>query len=511
MGTACAFTYYRACLFFRARVIALSSDLLSFVFEVSPRNVVVLHNPHLIDYQALLVESELVGGECPYWACVPSKALLRPAETLEAARAVGGAREIAMEGLQHLAAKYGAEKKSVINREGAWTRRDFFTKNWDDTVAIGVMKRAGVDVCRGFGRIVGIKQVGVKPWGGEEIEFEAEHAVVVSTGSEPVIPDIPGLPEAKPWTPREAVSASCVPEHLVVVGAGPVGTELATAYRQLGSKVTLVAGNTRILPKFEPEASKRILASLEKSGVEVVLGTQVTGVKREGENVIASLSTGIDIQGTEILIATGRKARTTGMNLESLGLTGGTALATDDTMLVTGMKQSWLYAIGDPNGIAPLTHMSKYQGKIGGDSIVARAKDAMEGKPSSQPFSMLSSGASQGAIPQVTFSDPQIASVGMTLKAAKEAGLEVREAAVKMAGPGTFLHAEGYDGWAQWVVKDDGRLLGATFVGRDVTELLHASTVAIVGKMTVEQLWHAIPAFPTMSETYVSLLEACGL
>jgi pyruvate/2-oxoglutarate dehydrogenase complex dihydrolipoamide dehydrogenase (E3) component len=463
--------------------------------------------------QALLIESELVGGECPNWACVPSKALLRPADTLQATAAVGGAREIAKSGLQSLATKYGAGTKSIVDLEGTWTRRDFFTKHWNDTAAITLMEKSGVDVCRGFGRIVGVKRVGVKPYGEEEIELEAKHAVVVSTGSEPVMPNIPGLLDAKPWIPREAVSAAHVPEHLLIVGGGPVGTELATAYKQLGSEVTLVTGTPRILPKFEPEASKRVLASLEKSGVKVILAAHVTNVKRDGATVTASLSTGTDIQGSEILVAAGRKARTTGLNLESIGLPGnGVTLSVDDTMLVTGIQQNWLYAIGDTNGLAPLTHIGKYQGKIGGDSIVARAKDTMEEKPSTQPFSKLSNRASQLATPQVTFSDPQVASVGMTLKAAREAGLKVREAATKMAGPGTFLHAEGYDGWAQWVVEEGtGRLVGATFVGRDVVDLLHASTVAIVGKMKVEQLWHAIPSFPTMSETYTSLLEACGL
>jgi pyruvate/2-oxoglutarate dehydrogenase complex dihydrolipoamide dehydrogenase (E3) component len=401
-----------------------------------------------------------------------------------------------------------------IDREGTWKRRDFFTKQWDDGVAIGAMERAGVDVVRGFGRILGAKKVGVRGFGGiDEVEFQARHAVVISTGSTPVMPAITGLMEVNPWTPREAVSATHVPQSLIVVGAGPVGTELATAYRQLGSEVTLVAGSSRVLFKFEPEASARVLKSLEQMGVTVIVATQVESVRREDGMVVASLSHGSDISGNEILIATGRKARTTGLNLESLGLPGeGAALSVDDTMRVAGVPDGWLYAVGDTNGVAPLTHIAKYQGKISGDSIVARAKGNMQEVPSSAPFSKISSKASQFAIPQVTFTDPQVASTGLTLKAAQNAGLQVKEVTAKMAGPGTFLHAEGYDGWAQWVVEEDsGRLLGATFVGRDVADLLYASTTAIVGGMTVEQLWHAIPSFPTMSETYTSLLEACGL
>jgi pyruvate/2-oxoglutarate dehydrogenase complex dihydrolipoamide dehydrogenase (E3) component len=401
-----------------------------------------------------------------------------------------------------------------VDREGTWERRDFFAKHWDDGVAIGVMERAGVDVVRGFGRILGVKKVSVRGFGGtDEVEFQARHAVVISTGSTPVMPAIRGLTDVNPWTPREAVSATHVPQSLIVVGAGPVGTELATAYRQLGSEVTLVAGSSRVLSKFEPEASMRVLKSLEQMGVTVILATQVESVKRQDGMVVASLSHGSDISGNEILIATGRKARTTGMHLESLSLPGeGATLSVDDTMRVTGVPDGWLYAVGDTNGVAPLTHIAKYQGKISGDSIVARAKGTMEETPSSAPFSKFSSKASQFAIPQVTFTDPQVASTGLTLKAARGAGLRVKEVSVKMAGPGTFLHAEGYDGWAQWVVEENsGRLVGATFVGRDVADLLHASTTAIVGGMTVEQLWHAIPPFPTMSETYTSLLEACGL
>lgn len=205
--------------------------------------------------------------------------------------------------------------------------------------------------------------------------------------------------------------------------------------------------------------------------------------------------------------------RTKRLNLGSLGLRGdGSALAVDDTTCVAGVKDGWLYAVGDMNGIAPLTHIGKYQGKISGDTIVAKASSAMEEEASSAPFSKFSCNASRFAVPHVTFTDPQVASTGSTLKDAESAGLRPREVTVNMAGPGTFSHAEDYDGWAQWVVEvNSGRLLGANFAGRDVADLLHASTTAIVGRMTVEQLWHAIPSFPTMSETYTSLLEACGL
>ena len=456
---------------------------------------------------ALIIESELVGGECPYWACVPSKALLRPMDVLEAAGAVGGARELVMDGK--------GMKKPVL--DGVWKRRDLFAKNWVDDANLKLMADHHVDVVRGFGRIAGVKKVTVQPWGSSgRMEFEARHAVAVCTGSEPVIPDeIAGLRGAQPWTPREAVSTSSVPKHLIILGSGPVGCELATAFVGFGGRVTLISGAEEVLSRFEPEAGRRVREALVKKGVDVRLRTNVLKVERKGEEekLELELSGGEILSGSEILVAAGRKPKTTDIGLESIGLEDGSILQADDTLCVHSVSGEWLYAVGDTNGQAPLTHMGKYSGKVAGDTIAARVKGTLAHGARATAFGPHSATAQHiEYTPQVTFTDPQVASIGLTMAQALKRGKKAKEVAVKMAGPGTLLHAEGYDGWAQWVVDEEShQLLGATFAGRDTAELLHASTVAIVGGLTIERLWHAVPSFPTTSEVYVSLLDACGL
>lgn len=460
---------------------------------------------------ALLIEEELVGGECPYWACMPSKALLRPGDTIESAKGVGGAREL----LDQLQEKHGGAKRAEINVEGAFARRDMFSKQWDDTVPIKVMEDSKVDVVRGHGMIVGEKKVKVKSMvSDEETIVEARQAVVLSTGSEPVLPKVQGLEASKYWTPREAVSANKVPEHLIVIGGGAVGTELATAYRQLGSEVTLIIHSAEPLPKFEPEAGKLLLSSLDKKGVRVKSSVSAKSVQRNGNIIKVELSNGETVEGSELLIATGRKPRTTNLGLESIGLPGnGAPVHVDEAMSAIELKTSantvpWLYAVGDTNFKSPLTHMGKYDGKVAGDAIAVRAIGAEKSKS----LNMKIRPATNTVVPQVVFTDPQVAAVGHTLASAEAAGLSVRKVTVKMAGPGTFLHHEGYEGSATWIVEEGtGKLVGATFVGRDTADLLHASTVAVTAGLTVEQLWAAVPPFPTTSECYTSLLDACGL
>ena len=452
---------------------------------------------------ALLVEAELCGGECPYWACVPSKALLRPGETFAAGKSVGGARER----LALLSEKYGI--KPEIDLEGMWNRRDGFAKNWDDSFMVGMMHKAGVDVAHGFGSILGVKKVGIKDWHtGEMVEAEAKHAVVVSTGSAAVIPKIEGLEDSKYWSPREAVSAREVPEHLIILGAGAVGVEMATVYREMGSKVTLIAH--KILGKMCDEAGKMVEESMIKAGVVIEKAGRASKVSRDGKKITVTLSNGSTVQGTELLIATGRNARTAGLGLEEVGgPKEGAWIEVDDSMCATAIVDGWLYSVGDPNGRALMTHVSKYQAKVAGDSIVAKAKATHQNGVATGGIGTTSVKPSNLAIPQGVFSDPQVASTGLTAKLAASKGLKAKTVSVKMAGPGIFLHAEGFNGWAQWVVEEgSNKLLGATFVGQDVVDLVHASTVAIVGGMTTDQLWHVMPPFPTMSEVYTSLSEA---
>lgn len=458
----------------------------------------------------LLVEAELVGGECPYWACVPSKAILRPSETLEAGRAVRGMREK----LELLAEKYGVKGKDEdkvveVDLNGAWKRRDDFSKYWTDGWAIDIMHNAGVNVVHGFGSIRGEKKVGIKDWySGEITEVNAKVAVVVATGSAAIIPQIDGLETAGFWTPREAVSAKGIPEHLIVLGGGAVGTELACAYRQMGGKVSLLCRS--VLPKFAKEAGKKVEEGLTALGVEVRKGVEVDQLERKDGVIIVTLKDGSIVKGSEILIAAGRNARTQGMGLETVGgPRDGAWVDVDHSMCATSIKEGWLYAIGDPNGIAAMTHISKYQAKIAADTILAKEKGTYGSELENGACNTLNDKPSRIAIPQGVFTDPQVAAVGLTPDQAKAKGLAVKVISAKMAGPGTELHAEGYQGWAQWLAeKETGRLIGATMVGRDVVDLIHGCTVAIVGGLTLEQLWHAIPPFPTMSEVYTSLSEA---
>ncbi|KAJ9661197.1 hypothetical protein H2198_002141 [Neophaeococcomyces mojaviensis] len=453
---------------------------------------------------ALLIESELAGGECPYWACVPSKALLRASEAISSANTVGGARQR----LEALTAKYGEPPKPEVNLEGLWARRDMFAHDWTDDFQVKGMQSIGVDITHGFGRVCGTKKVVIRDWySGGEVEIQAKYAVVVATGSAPIIPSIEGLGDSMYWTTREAVSAKEVPDHLIILGAGAVGTEMATLYNQLGSKVTLISNS--VLPKLVPEVGKTIGESLAKAGVDVKLGLNMTKVSREGSKIRVSLSDKSLIEGTQLLIATGRRARTIGMTLDSIHAPAeGAWIEVDDSMCAKAVLDGWLYAVGDVNGQALMTHIAKYQAKIASRAIVARYKGTYDFELRAKEWDKLVAKPAGHAIAQSVFTDPQVATCGLTPAQAAIRGIKTRTISVQMSGPGTWLHADGYKGWAQWVVDEHDRLVGATFAGRDVVDLVHASTTAIVGRMTLNQMWHVTPPFPTMSEVYTALSEA---
>ena len=455
----------------------------------------------------LLVESELLGGECSYWACVPSKALLRASESIQALNAVGGAREK----LELLTRKYGVPARPEVDLNGAWARRDMFTHGWRDDALIDGLHGAGIDVAHGVGRVSGIKEVEIKDWHLEDtVTMKAQQAVVVATGSEPIIPEIDGLQDSAYWTPREAVSARQVPAHLIVLGGGAVGTELATLYNQMGSRVTLIAHS--ILPKMVSGAGKMVKDSLVQAGVDVKLGLSIRNLSRKGTSISTVLSDGSLVEGTEILVATGRRARTAGVMLQHPTTPGEESwIRVDDSMCAPSVAGQWLYAVGDVNGRAMLTHVAKYQAKLAASSIIARCRGTYQSEVSSSVWDKLTAKPVGLAIAQSVFTDPQVAASGLTPEAATARGINTRVVSVRMSGPGTMLHADGYAGWAQWVIDDGGRLVGATFVGRDAVDLLQASTMAIVGRMTVEQIWHVTPPFPTMSEVYTDLSEAAEL
>jgi pyruvate/2-oxoglutarate dehydrogenase complex dihydrolipoamide dehydrogenase (E3) component len=438
-----------------------------------------------------VVESELVGGECSYWACMPSKALLRPAIARADARRVPG--------LRHLV-------EGPLNAAEVLAHRDYEAADWKDDGQVAWLESVGAVFHRGHGRLAGPRRVVVDAPDGSRHVLTARHAVVVSTGSRAVLPDLPGLDEVRPWTSREATSARQVPGRLIVVGGGVVAVEMATAWRALGSEVTVLVRGKGLLPRMEPFAGELVAEALTEAGADVRAGTSVTSVTRENGTVVALTDTGDRLEADEILFATGRAPRTDDIGLDTVGLEPGTWLPVDDSLRVTG--SDWLYAVGDVNHRALLTHQGKYQARIAGAAIAARAA----GVPllESDPWGAHAATADHRAVPQVVFTDPEAASVGLSLAEAEQAGHRVRAVDVEFSSvAGAGLYADGYRGRARMVVDLDREILrGVTFVGPAVGELIHSATIAVAGEVPVDRLWHAVPSYPTISEIWLRLLEA---
>jgi len=436
---------------------------------------------------AVIVESELVGGECSYWACMPSKALLRPVQALRAAQRVRGV--------------VGGD----VDPAGVFARRDGFVSHWSDDAQVAWLRSAGVDLVRGHGRITAEREVTVVTEHGDRV-LRARHAVAIATGSDAVIPDISGLVRAHPWSSREAAGAEQVPESLVVIGGGVVGVEMATAFAGLGSAVTLVA-RRGLLERMEPFAGELVAEGLKGIGVDVRVHAQTRAVSRDDGVVTVTFDGGDEVSAAEVLVATGRAPRSGDIGLEVVGVRPGSPIEVDDTMRVSGVD--WLYAVGDVTGRAPLTHQGKYQARAAGDVIVARARGEAV---ADDAWGRHAATADHAAVTQVVFSEPEVASVGLTAQAARDAGREVAVIDEEFgAVAGAALHADGYRGQARMVVDVERQgVLGATFVGPDVAEMLHAATVAVVGEVPVHRLWHAVPAYPTMSEIWLRLLEKHG-
>ncbi|WP_144875723.1 NAD(P)/FAD-dependent oxidoreductase [Microbacterium sp. 1.5R] len=440
---------------------------------------------------AIIVESELVGGECSYWACMPSKALLRPAQALRAAKKVGGAAEAVT---------------GELDVRAVFDRRDSFTSNWSDDGQVKWLDSAGIALARGHGRLTGEREVTVTDAEGGTRVLRARHAVAISTGTDATVPPIPGLREAEPWTSREATSAEELPESLAVIGGGVVAVEMATVYASLGTKVTVIA-RSGLLGTFEPFAGERVAAGLAELGVDVRTDTGTTGVTRGEDGVVIDLSDGSTVTTAEVLVATGRTPRSGDIGLEVAGLEPGRYIEVDDTQRVPG--SDWLYAVGDVNGRVLLTHQGKYQARAAGDVIAARAKgDAVDDAPWGRHVAT----ADHAAAPQVTFSYPEVASVGLTEAEARKAGQEVAVVDYDLGGiAGASVYEDGFEGQARLVIDSEREVvLGATFVGPEVAELLQAATVAVVGEVPISRLWHAVPAYPTISEIWLRLLEEYG-
>jgi dihydrolipoamide dehydrogenase len=432
-----------------------------------------------------LVEQELLGGECSYWACVPSKALLRPGEALWLARHAPGARE---------------SIKGPLVARAVLEHRDAMVGNYRDDSQVKWAESAKLTVVRGNGRLTGPRKVRVEARNGTVRELEARRAVVLATGSRPYVPDIPGLKDAKPWDNREGTGAKKVPRRLMVLGGGAVAVELAQAWRSLGAEVTLAQRGKSLLSRFEPFVGEQVAQALRESGVRVLLGTTAARVQRAGDEgeVTVTLTNGEEVRADALLVAMGRVGRTEGLGLETVGLRAGKSVEVDDQLRAKGVEGGWLYACGDVNGRNLLTHMGKYQGRLAGAIIAGKKAHAW---------------ADAKATPQVIFTHPQAASVGLTEAQARAAKLPVRAVQYELGDvAGTSLLGEGLKGTAKLVVDEKRRVvLGATFTGPGVGEMLHAATIAVAGEVSLDTLWHAVPSFPTMSEVWLRLLEAYEL
>lgn len=433
-----------------------------------------------------LIEHDLLGGECTYWACMPSKALLRPGEALESLRRVPGASEAVV---------------GNLDVEAALERRDALAAHWDDSSQATWLEGVGVDLIRGHGRIAGERQVSVTSDDGSVAFYEVHQAVVVATGSSAAFPPIHGLREAGIWDSRDVTTTKDIPRRLLVIGGGVVGVEMAQAMKWLGSEeVTIVELFDHILSREERFAGDELEAALVRMGITVHTSASTRSVRR-GEpdgpataQVDLADGTTIEIEADEILVATGRRPNTADLGLDSVGLDPGAQIAVDDHLRATAIPSGWLYAVGDVNGRSLLTHTGKYQARIAGAHIAGLDTAAW---------------GDRTAMPRVVFTSPEVAAVGFTEVQAIEKGIDVRTVEYDIGRvAGASVLGRGYRGICRLVVDASREVIvGATFVGPRVGELLHAATIAIVAEVPLETLWHAIPAFPTLSEVWLRLLE----
>ncbi|HEX8771749.1 MAG TPA: NAD(P)/FAD-dependent oxidoreductase [Acidimicrobiales bacterium] len=432
-----------------------------------------------------VVERELVGGECTYWGCMPSKTLVRPGDIVAAARRAPGAEEAVT---------------GPIDADAALAWRDYMVSNYDDSGALKWLEAKNIELVRGAGRLAGERTVDVTSSDGATRRLLARAAVVVATGTSATVPPIDGLHDAKPWDNRAVTGAKHVPRRLLVLGGGAIGAEMAQAFFRLGcDEVTVVEALDRLLSREEPFAGEEVKAAFQAEGIDVVTGVKLVSAERDsGGSILAMLENGHELHSDEILVSVGRRPSTSDIGLDTVGLEPGRYIGVDDQLRAMGVAGNWLYAVGDCNGLALFTHMGKYQARIAGDVIAG--KDAVDV-------------ADHGIVPRVTFTDPQVCAVGLTEAQAREAGIDVRAVTYgtgDVAGASVMGH--GIKGTSKLVIDEKRRVIvGATFTGPGLQELLHSATIAIAGQVTVDRLWHAVPSFPTVSEVWLRLLEAYGL
>jgi dihydrolipoamide dehydrogenase len=406
---------------------------------------------------------------------MPSKALLRPGELVDEAGRVPGVR---------LA-------EPPLDPPGVLARRDEVIHDLDDSVQLPWLEERGIELVRGQARLDGERRVRV----GDEV-LNARRAVVIATGSTAALPPIPGLAEAAPWTNREATTSKAVPGRLLMLGGGVVGVEMAQAYATLGASVALVEALPRLIAREEEFASEEVADGLRARGVDVQLGTKAVAASRGDRQVRLELEGGEALTGDELLVGVGRRPNTTELGLETVGLEPGENVEVDDRLRAG--DRDWLYAIGDVNGRALLTHAGKYQARIAADHILGEDATARTDGPGS---------------PRVIFTDPQVAAVGLTEADAGQQGLVVDTVTSNLGDvPGAYTLGRDVRGTAKLVIDRDRQVVvGAAFTGPGIQELLHSATIAIVGEVPLQRLWHAVPSFPTLSEVWLHLLEAYGL
>jgi pyruvate/2-oxoglutarate dehydrogenase complex dihydrolipoamide dehydrogenase (E3) component len=439
--------------------------------------------------RTLLVDRELFGGECSYWACIPSKALLRPGHALAAARRLPG-----------------VPVGERLDPGPVLARRDEFIHDLDDSSQVDWARGAGIEIARGHGRLTGEREVTISHDGSDTV-ITANHAVIVCTGSVPRAPHIDGLDQVPYWGSREATNAKQVPSSMVVLGGGVVGVEMAQAWARLGARVDLVLSGARPLPRFEPFVGDLLFEAFAEDGITVHRDASAVAASHSAAGAQLTLDDGKTVSGEVLLVATGRRPNTSDIGLDAVGLSPGATLAVDDSGQVEGVP--WLYAAGDVTGRAPLTHQGKYAARITGEVVALRARGE---SVDLRPWSRHQSTADHYAVPQVVFTDPEVGFVGRTAAQAAEDGLSTKVVDVDIATAGSYLHADGYRGKARIVVDEERRVLvGVTFVGQDVADLVHSATIAVAGEVPMDRLWHAVPSFPTISEVWLRLLESYGL
>jgi len=435
-----------------------------------------------------LVEDRLVGGECHYWACNPTKALIRPIEVLELARAVPGVREI-----------LGSDGVDV---EAVFAKRDVIIDHLQDHDMVAALTEAGIEVLHGRGRLDGERTVVVVDAEGGERRLHAERAVILATGTRPLLPDVDGLTSASPWTNRDLATMTRVPGRTIVLGGGVVGVECATILSGLGSAVTLVVRGSTLLRGSEPFAGARVARALRDRGVDIRFATQLTSVERDARGGICASTGDSLVEADEILVATGRSVNTEDLALETIGLPGEGFVAVDDHLTAIGVDGEWLYAIGDTTGRALLSHVSQYHAGIVADVVAARAEGILQNGSESMA-------RDTGRLAQVIFTSPQVVEVGLTEAAAREAGFTVTTRTATYPGElgQLLILRDGFDAEGKLVIDADrDTLLGATFVGPDVADLVQAATVAVVGEVPLSVLRHVIAPHPSLSQIWNPLV-----